>query len=148
MQLTIDETNRRRQKQLSCKKEHGIIPNQIIKKSASILDLTGPSRGGIESKATKEYRLQSEQQKVAERSFDYLSKETLEDRISATRKAMEEAARVLDFVSAAQYRDELFELQAMLGDQSKVTAKEAKAQKRLDAVEHQRAAHAKNRSKK
>lgn len=148
MQLTIDETNRRRQKQLAFNKEHGIIPKQIIKKSASILDLTGPSRGGIESKATKEYRLQSEQQKVAERSFDYLSKETLEERISATRKAMEEAARVLDFVSAAQYRDELFELQAMLGDQSKVTAKEAKAQKRLDAVEHQRAAHAKNRSKK
>lgn len=148
MQLTIDETNRRRQKQLAFNKEHGIVPKQIIKKSASILDLTGPSRGGIESKATKEYRLQSEQQKVAERSFDYLSKETLEERISATRKAMEEAARVLDFVSAAQYRDELFELQAMLGDQSKVTAKEAKAQKRLDAVEHQRAAHAKNRSKK
>ena len=148
MQLTIDETNRRRQKQLAFNKEHGIVPKQIIKKSASILDLTGPSRGGIESKVTKEYRLQSEQQKVAERSFDYLSKETLEERISATRKAMEEAARVLDFVSAAQYRDELFELQAMLGDQSKVTAKEAKAQKRLDAVEHQRAAHAKNRSKK
>ncbi len=148
MQLTIDETNRRRQKQLAFNKEHGIVPKQIVKKSASILDLTGPSRGGIESKATKEYRLQSEQQKVAERSFDYLSKETLEERISATRKAMEEAARVLDFVSAAQYRDELFELQAMLGDQSKVTAKEAKAQKRLDAVEHQRAAHAKNRSKK
>lgn len=148
MQLTINETNRRRQKQLAFNKEHGIVPKQIVKKSASILDLTGPSRGGIESKATKEYHLQSEQQKVAERSFDYLSKETLEERISATRKAMEEAARVLDFVSAAQYRDELFELQAMLGDQSKVTAKEAKAQKRLDAVEHQRAAHAKNRSKK
>lgn len=148
MQLTIDETIRRRQKQLAFNKEHGIVPKQIVKKSASILDLTGPSRGGIESKATKEYRLQSEQQKVAERSFDYLSKETLEERISATRKAMEEAARVLDFVSAAQYRDELFELQAMLGDQSKVTAKEAKAQKRLDAVEHQRVAHAKNRSKK
>ena len=148
MQLTIDETNRRRQKQLAFNKEHGIVPKQIVKKSASILDLTGPSRGGIESKATKEYRLQSEQQKVAERNFDYLSKETLEERISATRKAMEEAARVLDFVSAAQYRDELFELQAMLGDQSKVTAQEAKAQKRLDAVEHQRAAHAKNRSKK
>ena len=148
MQLTIDETNRRRQKQLAFNKEHDIVPKQIVKKSASILDLTGPSRGGIESKATKEYRLHNEQQKVAERSFDYLSKETLEERISATRKAMEEAARVLDFVSAAQYRDELFELQAMLGDQSKVTAKEAKAQKRLDAVEHQRAAHAKNRSKK
>lgn len=148
MQLTIDETNRRRQKQLAFNKEHGIVPKQIVKKSVSILDLTGPSRGGIESKATKEYRLQSEQQKVAERSFDYLSKETLEERISATRKAMEEAARVLDFVSAAQYRDELFELQAMLGDQSQVTAQEAKAQKRLDAVEHQRAAHAKNRSKK
>ncbi|WP_298630768.1 excinuclease ABC subunit UvrB, partial [uncultured Porphyromonas sp.] len=104
MQLTIDETNRRRQKQLAFNKEHGIVPKQIVKKSASILDLTGPSRGVIESKATKEYRLQSEQQKVAERSFDYLSKETLEERISATRRAMEEAARVLDFVSAAQYR--------------------------------------------
>ncbi|CQB87118.1 excinuclease ABC subunit B [Chlamydia trachomatis] len=148
MQLTIDETNRRRQKQLAFNKEHGIVPKQIVKKSASILDLTGPSRGVIESKATKEYRLHNEQQKVAERSFDYLSKETLEERISATRRAMEEAARVLDFVSAAQYRDELFELQAMLGDQSQVTAQEAKAQKRLDAVEHQRAAHAKNRSKK
>ena len=148
MQLTIDETNRRRQKQLAFNKEHGIVPKQIVKKSASILDLTGPSRGVIESKATKEYRLHNEQQKVAERSFDYLSKETLEERISATRRAMEEAARVLDFVSAAQYRDELFELQAMLGDQSKVTAQEAKAQKRLDAVEHQRAAHARNRSKK
>lgn len=148
MQLTIDETNRRRQKQLAFNKEHGIVPKQIVKKSASILDLTGPSRGVIESKATKEYRLHNEQQKVAERSFDYLSKESLEERISATRKAMEEAARVLDFVSAAQYRDELFELQAMLGDQSQVTAQEAKAQKRLDAVEHQRAAHAKNRSKK
>lgn len=148
MQLTIDETNRRRQKQLAFNKEHGIVPKQIVKKSASILDLTGPSRGVIENKATKEYRLHSEQQKVAERSFDYLSKESLEERISATRKAMEEAARVLDFVSAAQYRDELFELQAMLGDQSQVTAQEAKAQKRLDAVEHQRAAHAKNRSKK
>ena len=78
MQLTIDETNRRRQKQLAFNKEHGIVPKQIVKKSASILDLTGPSRGGIESKATMEYRLQSEQQKVAERSFDYLSKETLE----------------------------------------------------------------------
>lgn len=148
MQLTIDETNRRRQKQLAFNKEHGIVPKQIVKKSASILDLTGPSRGVIESKATKEYRLHNEQQKVAERSFDYLSKETLEERISATRRAMEEAARVLDFVSAAQYRDELFELQAMLGDQSQVTAQEAKAQKRLDAVEHQRTAHAKNRSKK
>lgn len=148
MQLTIDETNHRRQKQLAFNKEHGIVPKQIVKKSASILDLTGPSRGVIESKATKEYRLHNEQQKVAERSFDYLSKETLEERISATRRAMEEAARVLDFVSAAQYRDELFELQAMLGDQSQVTAQEAKAQKRLDAVEHQRAAHTKNRSKK
>lgn len=147
MQLTIDETNRRRQKQMAYNEAHNITPKQVTKKSASILDLTGPSRQGKEGKETKSFRLEEERKQVAERSFDYLSQESLQDRIIATRKAMEEAAKVLDFVSAAQYRDQLFELQALLGDDKAITPQEAKAQKRLDAVEHQRAAHAKNRSK-
>lgn len=147
MQLTIDETNRRRQKQMAYNEAHNITPKQVTKKSASILDLTGPSRQGKEGKETKSYRLEEERKQVAERSFDYLSQESLQDRIIATRKAMEEAAKVLDFVSAAQYRDQLFELQALLGDDKAITPQEAKAQKRLDAVEHQRVAHAKNRSK-
>lgn len=144
MQMTIDETKRRRRKQLAFNKEHGITPKQIFKKSASILDLTGPSRQ-IETKAVREYKLEKEKAAVAERSFDYLKADNLEEQIQITRKAMEEASKIQDFVSAAQYRDRLFELQAALGDSSQVTDKERMASKRLNAVEHQRSAHLENR---
>lgn len=144
MQMTIDETNRRREKQLAYNEKHGIIPQQIVKKSASILDLTGPSRP-LESKAIREYRIEKEKTAVAERSFDYLKAESIEEQIELTRKAMEEAAKVLDFISAAQYRDQLFELQATLGDTSFITERERKAAKRIDAVEHQNKAHLENK---
>lgn len=55
---------------------HNITPKQVTKKSASILDLTGPSRQWArEGKETKSYRLEEERWQVAERSFDYLSQE-------------------------------------------------------------------------
>ena len=144
MQMTIDETNRRREKQLAFNKAHGIVPKQITKKSASILDLTGPSRQQ-EPRSVREYKMEKERTQVAERSFDYLKAESLEEQIELTRKAMEEAAKVMDFISAAQFRDRLFELQAALGDDSKVTEQERIAAKRLDAVEHQRKAHQENK---
>ena len=144
MQQTIDETRRRREKQLAFNKAHGIIPKQVVKESASILDLTGPSKQ-VEKKEVRDYRHQQEVQIVAEQSLAYLSSSTLEEKIAKTREAMESAAKILDFVSAAQLRDQLFELQAALGDESKVTEKEKKASQKLDAVEHQRQAHAENR---
>lgn len=149
MRLTIDETARRREKQLAFNRQHGIVPKQIIKKSSSILKLTGPSRGGtFETREVRQYRIEADRQRAAEKSFEYLSKETLAERITSTREAMEAAAKALDFVSAAQYRDQLFELQAMLGDEAQITEQEAKAQKKKDAVDHQRSAHMRNKSKK
>ncbi len=147
MQLTIDETERRRTKQLAYNKAHGITPKQIIKKSASILDLTGPSRD-LQAPKPREYKIEQEKIRAAEKSLDLMDAQTLEEQIISTRAAMESAAKALDFVSAAQQRDYLFELQAKLGNTSKLTALEQKAIARKQAVAHQKEAHRKNLSKK
>lgn len=149
MQRTIDETKRRREKQLAYNQQHNIIPKQVVKESASILDLTGPSKVGGHDHNVRTYNTSaSNESKVAEEVITLESNATLSEKIATTRKAMETAAKELDFVSAAMYRDQLFELQALLGDESQVTRREQQAQKKQEAVKHQREAHAKNRSKR
>lgn len=147
MQLTMDETQRRRTKQLAYNEKHNITPKQIIKKSASILDITGPSKE-IQKPQPREYRIEQEQIKAAEKSLDLMDARTLEEQIEKTREAMEAAAKALDFVSAAQQRDYLFDLQARLGNADKVSEVERKAAARKKAVDHQKEAHRKNTTKK
>ncbi|MDO5036549.1 MAG: excinuclease ABC subunit UvrB [Porphyromonas sp.] len=130
MQLTMDETKRRRDKQLAFNKKNGIVPKQISnKKSASILELTGPSKLQAE-RGQRSYNIEERQKLVAEKSLAYLSAESREEQIEKAREAMNAAALAMDFVTAAQQRDLLFELQAMLGDESKVTKREKEAAKR------------------
>lgn len=147
MQLTMDETHRRRTKQLAYNEAHGITPKQIIKRSASILDLTGPSKE-LQRPQPKEYRIEQQQIKAAEKSLDLMDADTLEEQIKKTREAMESAAKAMDFISAAQQRDHLFELQARLGDSGKITDLERRAAARKQAVDHQKEAHRKNSIKK
>lgn len=136
MQLTMDETLRRRTKQLAFNEEHGIIPTQIVKKSASLLDLTGPSRERPQGSA-REYKIESEHKIVAEKTVEYMSAETIQDRIEKTREAMEAAAKALDFITATQLRDHLFELQALQdGGTLNQTDIERQASLRKDAKEH------------
>ncbi|MGQ9620529.1 MAG: excinuclease ABC subunit UvrB [Bacteroidales bacterium] len=108
MQMTIDETNRRRAKQMKYNMELGIEPSQIIKKKGSIL--AGLSKQGIRIKA---YVEPEKPDIAADPVVRYMSREALEKAIEKARKNMEKAASELDFIEAARYRDEMTELKKL-----------------------------------
>ncbi|APG64288.1 excinuclease ABC subunit B [Tenacibaculum todarodis] len=97
MQKTIDETDRRREKQIAYNTKHNITPTQINKKIDDAL-----TKGTVTS-----YHYDNAAQKAAEQELEYLPKETIEKRIREKRKQMEAAAKELDFIVAAQLRDEI-----------------------------------------
>jgi excinuclease ABC subunit B len=109
MQQTIDETNRRREKQLRYNQEMGITPAQIIKKTGSIL-------GGMnKKKAVPRAYVESDRPDIAaDPVVKFMNREALEKAIEKTRKSMEKAASELDFIEAARFRDEMAELQKLL----------------------------------
>ncbi len=116
MRQTIDETNRRREKQLAYNEAHGITPKQIIRsRDNALLEINGRQTGqGNSPKQPKAYTDTPALYAAADPIVEYMSKEQLEKSISRTRKLMQEAARKLDFIEAAQYRDELLRLEDML----------------------------------
>jgi excinuclease ABC subunit B len=97
MQRTIDETDRRREKQISYNTENNITPTQIVK----AIDNT------LTKNAVSSYHYDNAINKAAEAGLEYLPKPEIEKRIRETRKQMEAAAKGLDFLSAAQFRDEI-----------------------------------------
>ncbi len=109
MQMTIDETNRRREKQMQYNEEHGIIPMQIRKGHSSALSKEYKST--IEAKAYIEPDYSS---LAAESISEYATKDDLKIKIEQTRKAMLAAAKKLEFLEAAQLRDQLAMLENML----------------------------------
>jgi excinuclease ABC subunit B len=111
MQLTIDETLRRRTKQLKYNEEHGITPKQIEKAlSVSLVELEREANG--QKPAVKG------QQPVAAFAADpiieRMTRQQLEKSIAETTRLMKDAAKKLDFLQAAQYRDEIIRLQKEL----------------------------------
>lgn len=116
MKRTIDETNRRREKQLAYNEEHGITPKQIQKARNTVL-LGGNSES--DKKTSKAYIEPEFQSLVADPIVEYMSRPQLEKSIERTRKLMQEAAKKLEFIEAAQYRDELLRLEDMLKNKIK-----------------------------
>lgn len=108
MQQTIDETNRRRAKQIAYNEEHGITPTTIFKSREDIL--AQKSILDIKGKPSKAYVEPDKASIAADPVLKYMSKDQLSGLIEATEAKMKKAAKELDFISAAQYRDELQEL--------------------------------------
>lgn len=150
MQLTIDETARRRAKQLAYNKKHNITPRQIVKDSASILELTGPHKATpLERKNSQatSYEIKSHSSKVAERGIKNLSGAELEIEIQRTRERMQTAAESMNFLEAAQLRDLIFELQALQGENAIPTERETTALARKEAREKRMQSPARHRDR-
>ena len=113
MQRTIDETNRRREKQMRYNKEHGITPTQIKKEISNALALDRKNKES--GKTVKLYDNDNTQTAIAcDPIVEYMSIEQLKKSIERTRKQMESAAEKMEFIEAAQYRDEMFKLMEIL----------------------------------
>ena len=113
MQRTIEETSRRRDKQLQYNEDHGITPKQIIKSTVNLFDQNRDelTRSGI-------YADQSRSGIAADPVVKYMGKEALEQAVDKARKQMEKAAGELDFIQAARFRDEMFEYQNLLKEKN------------------------------
>lgn len=111
MRLTIDETNRRREKQMNYNIQHNITPKTAIKNSKSILP---QSHEKLEREAL-EYKIKQAPQVAAEPIVEtYHSAAELEAVIEKMKKKMKECAKKLEFIEAAQYRDEIIRLETLL----------------------------------
>lgn len=108
MQITIDETNRRRSVQIAYNEKHGISPQTIVKTKEEIMNQK--SILDIRGKKARAYIEPEESSIAADPVVDYMSKDQLNRLINETEEKMKKAAKELDFISAAQFRDELFAL--------------------------------------
>ncbi len=113
MQLTIDETQRRRMKQMAYNEAHGITPTQIVK-TLKQSTLSQSDRPDIKELSASLSPLSSASNMAADPIVEHMTRPQLEKLIAETTRRMKEAAKQLDFLQAAQYRDEIIRMQQEL----------------------------------
>ena len=121
MQRAIDETNRHREKQIRYNQEHNIVPRQIVKTTEAILGQTSvidmAAEMGAEYNVTKKQETKADNnvKEVSEPVLTYKTKEEMKKALKVAKHNMQKAAKELDYVNAAKYRDEITKLQDILG---------------------------------
>lgn len=113
MRVTIEETNRRREKQMNYNLEHGIVPRTVGKSREAIIEQTSVMdfKGGVQKAYVEK---ESTDAIVADPIVQYMSKPELQKAIDKTRKDMVSAAKDMDFLLAAKLRDEMFALEKVM----------------------------------
>jgi excinuclease ABC subunit B len=116
MQRAMDETDRRREKQIKYNIEHNITPTTIIKSIEEINKQTGVLE--IKEESGKKYfeYIENSPSIAAEEMVEYKTKASIQKAIADTKKQMEAAAKALDFIEAARLRDVMFALQKEMGE--------------------------------
>jgi len=112
MQRMMDETNRRRIKQIEYNSKHNITPTQIIKSTQDIMGQTAVA--DTSGRSSRAYIEKDRLEVAADPVIQYMSKEKIQKLLAKTRKAMEEAVKELDFMEAARLRDELAQLEQII----------------------------------
>lgn len=115
MAKTINETNRRREKQMAYNEEHGIVPKQIQKARTSVFT----QRKGEDSATPQPYNQDNMLSIASEDQMQYMSAEELKKAIAKAKKQMSVAAKKLEFLEAAQYRDQVIKLEDELKSKGK-----------------------------
>lgn len=113
MKETIDATNYRREKQLAYNETNNITPHQAVRKKGSVIP-----GAKIENSMASAYVEPDSADVAADPIVAYMDASALQKAIQASKKAMEKASKELDFISAAQYRDEMFKLEALLKEKA------------------------------
>ncbi len=109
MQKTIDETERRRERQLAYNEKNNITPKQIIKAASNIM-----KEVRLKTRTARPYTEPEKADIAADPVVQYMSKAALEKAIENTRKSMEKVAADLNFIEAARLRDEMYTYQKLL----------------------------------
>lgn len=116
MKFALDETNRRREKQTAYNKEHGIVPISITKAIRDITDsLSVEARENLMSVGEEKGKYKTSKQKAGS------DMKELEHMVVEMERSMKEAAKNLEFEKAASFRDEIYELKALIADGTKLT---------------------------